>query len=89
MGKIDALNVNQSKERYLLTDNFRPLFLNLRLFNAIASTYLDNIKFADDWIRTADLWFWKLEGAEVPEANNDKISSYDDDNFITRAGALV
>ena len=80
MGKIDALNVNQSKERYFLTDNFRPLFLYLRLFN-----YLDNIKFADDWIRTADLWFWKLEGAEVPEANNDKTNSYDDDdNFITK-----
>ena len=33
--------------------HFRPLFLYFRLFNT------SNIKFADDWNQTADLWCCK------------------------------
>ena len=36
----------------------RPLFLYFHLFNTVDSKCSINI-FADDWIRTADLWNWK------------------------------
>ena len=37
----------------------RPPFLYCCLFNTVDSTYICNIKFADDWMRTSDLWCWK------------------------------
>ena len=36
-----------------------PLFLYFRLFNSVDRKQLFNIKLADGWIRTVDLWFWK------------------------------
>ena len=39
----------------------RPLFLYFRLFNTVDRIQMFDIKvFADDWNRTADLWYWKL-----------------------------
>ena len=37
----------------------RPLFLYFRLFNTVENKQMFNISFVNDWIRTADLWFWK------------------------------
>ena len=34
-------------------------FLYFRLFNTVDSKQMFNINFADDWIRTVDLWYWK------------------------------
>ena len=39
--------------------HYRPLFLYFRLFNAVARKQMFNVNFADDWIRTPDLWYWK------------------------------
>ena len=37
----------------------RPIFLKFCLFNTFNRKQMFNINFADDWIRTADLWYWK------------------------------
>ena len=39
----------------------RPLFIYFCLFNTVDSKQVNifNINFADDWIWTADLWYWK------------------------------
>ena len=37
----------------------RPFFLDFRLFYKQFRANIGSIKFANDWIRTADLWFWK------------------------------
>ena len=37
----------------------RPFLLYFRLFNTDDSIQMCNINFADDWIQTADLWYWK------------------------------
>ena len=37
----------------------RPLFLYFRLFNTQLTVNKCSINFADDWIQTADLWYWK------------------------------
>ena len=40
----------------------RPLFIYFRLFNTVDSKQvykMFNINFTYDWIRTADLWYWK------------------------------
>ena len=34
-------------------------FLYFRLFNTVDINLMFNINFADDWIRTVDLWYWK------------------------------
>ena len=34
-------------------------FFFFRLFNTVDSKQMFNINFADDWIRSADLWYWK------------------------------
>ena len=39
--------------------NSKPLFLNFRLFKTVDSKQMFNINFADDWIRSADLWYRK------------------------------
>ena len=41
-------------------DHFRPLFLYFRLSNSVDRKQMFNKNFADDWIRTADLWYCKL-----------------------------
>ena len=41
-------------------DHFRPLFRYFRLFYAVHSKQMFNLNFADDWIRAAGLWCWKL-----------------------------
>ena len=37
----------------------RSLFLYFCLFNTQLTVNKCSINFADDWIRTADLWYWK------------------------------
>ena len=39
--------------------HYRPLFLYFCLFNIVVSKQMFHINFADDWIRTADRWYWK------------------------------
>ena len=36
-----------------------PLFLHFRLFNAVDGKQRLNINYAEDWIWTLDLWYWK------------------------------
>ena len=40
-------------------DHSLPLFLDFRLFNTVDSKQTFNINFANDWIRTTDLWYHK------------------------------
>ena len=44
---------------FLQMGHSRPLFLYIRLFNAVDSKQMFNINFANDWIRTANLWYRK------------------------------
>ena len=37
----------------------RSLFLYFRLFNAVYGKQMFNLNFANDWIQTADHWYWK------------------------------
>ena len=37
----------------------RPLFLYFCLFNTVESTQMFNMNFDNEWIRTAELWYWK------------------------------
>ena len=45
--------------RIFLMRHSQPLFLSFCLFHTIESTQMFNINFADDWIRTLDLWYRK------------------------------
>ena len=48
----------------------RPLFLYFLLFNTVNSKQMFNIIFADDWIQTADLWYWKRPTEAQPMPNS-------------------
>ena len=37
----------------------RNLFLYFRLFNSVDNKEMYIVNFADDWIRTAEVWYWK------------------------------
>ena len=44
---------------FLKMAHFQPLFLYFLLFDTIDCKLTFNIKFANDWIRTLDRWYWK------------------------------
>ena len=54
-----SILLNKKGIFFIKMGHSRPLFLYLRLFNTVESKQMFILNFADDWIRTEDLWYFK------------------------------
>ena len=50
-------NPGEKLYHFILMGHFLFLFSSIQ--DCVESKQMFNINFADDWIQTADLWFWK------------------------------